>query len=451
MRRTFAVLTAFLIAPPVATAAPAPVAATPTVTGVRVWAGPDQTRVVLDLTAPSKHQLFTLAGPDRLVVDLAGASLAEFVTPIPSGLIKSVRSGVRSEGVRIVLDLTGPVRPRSFLVQPNELYGHRLVLDLEAPGTVLASAPASVAVVAAPGAVPTSTAGSVAAAKLPSAPSTTAPAATVPSATAPNTTAPLATAPGPVAAVGPTPRPRPPALEDRDIVVAIDAGHGGEDPGARGRKGTREKDVTLAIARKLKDRIDAQPGMRGVLVRDGDYFIELGKRTRIARERHKADLFLSVHADAFTNPKARGSSVFVLSTRGASSTAARWLADRENAADLIGGVSLSDKDDVVASVLLDLSQQGALNASLDVAGNVLQELDGLGNLHKTQVQSAGFVVLKAPDIPSILVETAFITNPEEEKRLRDPTHQGRIADAILRGVKTYFRDNPPDGTRLASR
>ena len=238
---------------------------------------------------------------------------------------------------------------------------------------------------------------------------------------------------------------------DRDVVVAIDAGHGGEDPGARGRKGTREKDVTLAIARKLKERIDAQPGMRGVLVRDGDYFIELGKRTRIAREKHKADLFVSVHADAFTNPKARGSSVFVLSTRGATSTAARWLADRENAADLIGGVSLSDKEDTLASVLLDLSQTGALNASYDVAGNVLKELDALGNLHKSQVQAAGFMVLKSPDIPSILVETAFITNPDEEKKLRDPAHQGRIADAILRGVKSYFRDNPPDGTRLAAR
>ena len=399
----------------------------PTVTGVRVWAGPDQTRVVLDLSAPSKHSLFTLSNPDRLVVDLAGASLAQFEAPQASGLIKSIRTGARAEGVRVVLDLTGPVRPRSFLVQPNEVYGHRLVLDLEAPGTIVAATlpPANFP---APGAA-MSAPNEPAAMPLPAAPSSVAPAATG----APKR---------PPFSVLPT---------DRDIVVAIDAGHGGEDPGARGRKGTKEKDVTLAIARKLKERIDAQPGMRGVLVRDGDYFIELGRRTRIAREKHKADLFVSIHADAFTNPKARGSSVFVLSTRGATSTAARWLADRENAADLIGGVSLSDKDDVVASVLLDLSQTGALNASYDVAGNVLRELDGLGNLHKSQVQAAGFVVLKAPDIPSILVETAFITNPEEESRLRDPSHQGRVADAILRGVKTYFRDNPPDGTRLASR
>lgn len=415
MYRAGVLLAAFLAATSVAAGEPSAPAAAPQLTGVRVWAGPDQTRVVLDLSAPSKHQLFTLAGPDRLVVDLAGASLADFVAPTASGLVKSVRSGARSDGVRIVLDLTGPVRPRSFLVQPNELYGHRLVLDLEAPGTTLASAPPSVVVV-------------------------------------PVVSEPIVSTPPPSTPPAPSrPTAQTPPYRDRDVVVAIDAGHGGEDPGARGRKGTREKDVTLAIARKLKERIDATPGMRGVLVRDGDYFIELGKRTRIARERHKADLLVSVHADAFTNPKARGSSVFVLSTRGASSTAARWLADRENAADLVGGVNLSDRDDVLASVLLDLSQQGALKASVDVAGNVLRELDGLGNLHKSQVQSAGFVVLKAPDIPSILVETAFITNPEEEKRLRDPLHQGRIADAILRGVKGYFRDNPLDRTQLATR
>ena len=414
----------------VAAASAAAGAPPPAVTGVRVWAGPDQTRVVLDLSAPSKHALFTLANPDRLVVDLAGAELAKFDAPQASGLIKSIRTGARSEGVRVVLDLTGPVRPRSFLVQPNEIYGHRLVLDLEAPGTVLAAAPAT--------------------AQAPAlSPATTPAAANAPTTAA---AAPMALPASP-SSVAPAPkRPTFSTLPtDRDVVVAIDAGHGGEDPGARGRKGTREKDVTLAIARKLKERIDAQPGMRGVLVRDGDYFIELSKRTRIAREKHKADLFVSVHADAFTNPKARGSSVFVLSTRGATSTAARWLADRENAADLIGGVSLSDKEDTLASVLLDLSQTGALNASYDVAGNVLRELDGLGNLHKSQVQAAGFMVLKSPDIPSILVETAFITNPEEEKKLRDPAHQGRIADAILRGVKSYFRNNPPDGTRLAAR
>jgi N-acetylmuramoyl-L-alanine amidase len=421
----------------VAAASAAAGAPSPAVTGVRVWAGPDQTRVVLDLSAPSKHALFTLSNPDRLVVDLAGAELAKFEAPHASGLIKSIRTGARSEGVRVVLDLTGPVRPRSFLVQPNEVYGHRLVLDLEAPGTVLAASPA--------------TALAPAAANAPALAPAPAP-ATPPVATA----APMALPASPTSVAPPAAgAPKRPTFStlptDRDVVVAIDAGHGGEDPGARGRKGTREKDVTLAIARKLKERIDAQPGMRGVLVRDGDYFIELGKRTRIAREKHKADLFVSVHADAFTNPKARGSSVFVLSTRGATSTAARWLADRENAADLIGGVSLSDKEDTLASVLLDLSQTGALNASYDVAGNVLKELDALGNLHKSQVQAAGFMVLKSPDIPSILVETAFITNPDEEKKLRDPAHQGRIADAILRGVKSYFRDNPPDGTRLAAR
>jgi len=411
MRLTWALAFLFCAASVVAEAATPTAPPTTQVTGVRLWAGPDQTRVVLDLSGPAKHSLFTLHGPDRLVVDLAGATLGAFEQPAPTGLVKGLRTGARDAGARVVLDLTGPVRPRSFLVEPNEVYGHRLVLDLDRPGAPIATAPST-----APAVVPTVP--SAAPAAQPAAPSSTA--------------------------------PRSLPDSDRDVVVAIDAGHGGEDPGARGRNGTREKDVTLAIARKLKERIDAQPGMRGVLVRDGDYFIELKQRTHIARVRYKADLFISIHADAFTNPKARGSSVFVLSERGASSVAARTLADRENAADLIGGVSLSDKDDVVASVLLDLSQTASLSASLEVAATVLRELDELGKLHKSQVQSAGFMVLKAPDIPSILVETAFITNPEEEKRLRDARHQAQVADAILAGVRQYFRNNPPPGTRLAT-
>ena len=390
----------------VLTAAPA-LADGAQVTGVRLWAGPDQTRVVLDLTGPSGHSLFVLKDPDRLVVDLPGATLGEVAAPTAEGLVKGLRSGARESGVRVVLDLNAAVKPRSFLVPPNEVYGHRLVLDLEP----LVAMPAPALAVATP---PTG------AAALPSAPS--------------SSTSSMRTLPS----------------EARDIVIAIDAGHGGEDPGARGRKGTREKDITLAIARKLKDRIDAQPGMRGVLIRDGDYFIPLEQRPRIARQKHRADMFISVHADAFNKSSARGSSVFVLSNRGATSTAAKWLADRENAADLVGGVSLSDKDDVVASVLLDLSQTASLAASMEVGSTVLRELDDLGKLHKSQVQAAGFVVLKAPDIPSILVETAFITNPEEEKRLRDPKHQMKVAEAILAGVKGYFYSNPPAGTRVAA-
>jgi len=437
-------------------AAPSPSRAT--VTGVRVWAGPEQTRVVLDLSAPSKHSVFTLTNPDRLVIDLAGASLATAEAPQASGLIKNIRTGARPEGVRVVLDLVGAVRPRSFLVPPNEIYGHRLVLDLEGPpggfASAQTSAPATTPVIAPAAPLPTVTASAPVAPASSSATVALTPGAMATAGLSKEGQMQLPSAPSSVAAAPTTAPKRPPFSvlpTERDIVVAIDAGHGGEDPGARGRKGTKEKDVTLAIARKLKERVDAQPGMRGVLVREGDYFIKLETRPKIARDKFRADMFISVHADAFKKSTARGSSVFVLSNRGATSTAAKWLADRENAADLIGGVSLSDKDDVVASVLLDLSQTGALNASYDVAGNVLRELDGLGNLHKSQVQAAGFVVLKAPDIPSILVETAFITNPEEESRLRDPAHQGRVADAILKGVKAYFRDNPPDGSRLASR
>ena len=379
------------------------------VTGVRLWAGPDGTRVVLDLTGPSEHSLFVLRDPSRLVVDLPGATLGDVAAPTAEGLVKGLRSGARESGVRLVLDLNAAVKPRSFLVPPNEVYGHRLVLDLE-----------PVAPAAAPASLPTP-----AVAILPSAPPSTS------NSSFNNGVRTL------------------PSGEARDIVIAIDAGHGGEDPGARGRKGTREKDITLAIARKLKTMIDMQPGMKGVLIRDGDYFIPLEQRPRIARQKHHADMFISIHADAFKKSTARGSSVFVLSNRGATSTAAKWLADRENAADLVGGVSLSDKDDVVASVLLDLSQTASLAASMEVGSTVLRELDDLGKLHKSQVQAAGFVVLKAPDIPSILVETAFITNPEEEKRLRDPKHQTKVADAILTGVKGYFYSNPPAGTRVA--
>jgi len=236
----------------------------------------------------------------------------------------------------------------------------------------------------------------------------------------------------------------------RKVVIAIDPGHGGEDPGASGRLGTKEKDVVLAIGRELKTLLNQKYGIQAVLVRDGDYYISLKKRKRIARD-HKADLLVSIHADAFRSPSVYGSSVYVLSERGASSEAAKWLADKENSADLVGGVSLEDKDDLLASVLLDLSQTATLDASINLGANVLGELKKLGKTHKPEVQRAGFVVLKSPDIPSILVETAFISNPDEERRLRNPRHQQHLAKAILNGILRYLKNNAPHDTVLAAR
>jgi N-acetylmuramoyl-L-alanine amidase len=355
------------------------------VNGVRLWTGPEGTRVVLDLQAPVSYQVFNLDNPDRVVIDLEHARWAAADAPA-SGVVRSVRHGVKpGGGLRIVLDVDAGVQPHSSLVAPNDVYGHRLVLDL-AP---MRAAPA----------------------------------------------VPLRTAP---------------AGDDRAIVIAIDAGHGGEDPGALGHHGTREKDVALAVARALAGLVAKEPEMRPVLIRDGDYIVSLRRRMEIARE-NRADLFVSIHADAFTDSRSHGSSVYALSDRGATSEAARWLAERENAADLIGGVSLDDKDDLLASVLLDLSQTATLSASLQVGAHVLDELDQIGELRRPDVQQAGFLVLKSPDIPSILVETAFISNPQEERRLADPREQARLASSILAGMRSYFLENPPAGTRLAKR
>lgn len=352
---------------------------------VRLWASPDSTRVVLDLSAPVTYSLFTLSAPERVVIDLeqTAADPSRLELPQGVGVVGGVRVAARDQGgLRIVLDLASRVQPKSFLTPPNETYGHRLVVDLG-----------------------------------------------------------LERAPRPVKVASD-------GNGQRDVVIAIDAGHGGEDPGAIGRGGTREKDVALAVARRLAERIDAEPGMRAVLTRTGDYFVPFRERIRRARVQ-QADLFVSVHADAFVNRSVRGSSVYVLSTRRASSEAARWLADRENAADLIGGVSLDDKSDVLASVLLDLSQNAAISASRTAAARVLAELDRVGQLKKSEVQHASLIVLTSPDVPSMLVETAFISNPEEERRLRDPAHQGRLAGAIHAGVRRYFYENPPPGTRVA--
>lgn len=358
------------------------------VQALRVWAGPDHTRAVFDVSGPLEYKVFTLEGPHRLVLDIPDASLAKaFASPSPVGSLSAVRTGkLGPRGLRVVFDLVDGVRPKSFLLPPSDELGHRLVIDLH-PVQVGRTTVRTVQE-----ALPTS---------------------------------------------------------DRKVIVAIDAGHGGEDPGARGASGTWEKTITLAVARELKRQIDAEPGMEAVLIRDGDYFIALQQRYQKAREA-RADLFISVHADAFHKPTASGSSVFVLSTRGASNEAARWLAASENKSDLVGGVSLDDKDNTLAAVLLDLSQSATMQASDDVANHVLDAMKRLGKTHKPQVERANFVVLRSPDVPSMLVETAFISNPGEEKKLNDPAHRTRLAAAIVEGVRDYFSNRPPPGTWLAS-
>ncbi len=402
------------------------------VTSTRVWPAPDYTRVTIESQQPVKHALFSLDNPDRLVLDLEdvvlGATLNELAGKISANdpYIKGVRVGRFKPGtVRLVFDLKARIKPEVFALAPVGEYGHRLVLDvypLEPPDPLIAFLKNREA--------PAATAAPPAAAPVP------APAPAAESAAPPV----VAKSEPPVA-----PRPaartaRPPS--ERLITIAIDAGHGGEDPGARGRKGTLEKDVTLEIAKKLKDRIDNEPNMRAVLTRDGDFFIPLHVRVEKAR-RIRADLFVSIHADAFIKPSANGSSVFALSERGATSVAARWLAKQENDADLIGGVNLGIKDPYLKQTLLDLSQTASINDSLKLGKAVLNEMGSINRLHKSYVEQAGFAVLKAPDIPSILIETAFISNPDEEKKLKNPAHQNKMADAIFTGIKRYFSKNPP--------
>lgn len=359
-------------------------AAGTTVENVRIWSESSKTRVVLDLSHPVQHSIFTLRGPDRLVIDLKDSRLGNALARMPrgAGAVRSIRSAVRADGqLRVVLDLNSAVRSRTFTAGPNATYGDRLVIDLQQEGSPHTVKRASEAY-------------------------------------------------------------RP----GRDIVIAVDAGHGGHDPGAVGQKRTREKDVALQISRELAKRIDAEPGMKAVLVRNRDIYIDHRERTAIAR-RHKADLFVSIHADAVDDRRARGASVYALSLKGASDEAARQLARRENAS--VGGVSLNDKDDVLASVLLDLSQNAALSASLDVGNQVAKEMGKVARMHRKTVQQAGLLVLKSPDLPSILVETAFISNPTEETKLRDKGYQGRLSNAILAGVRNYFYTNPPPDTQIA--
>ena len=383
--------------------------------GVRLWAAPDHTRVVFDTSSSVTHKIFSLQNPDRLVIDVASARVATSMKAAQTsgGLVKGVRTAHKDKDtLRIVLDLTQGAKPKAFSLKPNKQYGHRLVIDLyelDQGGNLADSSTVSTPA---------------------SKPDNPAPVKTTTDAAAASVTVSTASL--------------------RELVIAIDAGHGGEDPGAIGRRGTREKTVVLEIARKLAALIEKEPGMRPVLIREGDYYVGLRQRIDKARK-HNADLFLSIHADAFRDQRARGSSVFVLSRNGASSEMARWIAAKENAADLAGGVSLDDKDDVLAGVLLDLSQSASIAASHEVASNMLTELKRLGKTHKSSVQRAGFVVLKSPDIPSILVETAFISNPAEEDNLRNSKHQAKLAQAMLSGIRDYFDNHPPPGTLRVAR
>lgn len=360
------------------------------VEGVRLWRAPDHTRLVFDLDGPAEHKLFTLKNPDRVVIDVTGAKLAAGVDglPLADTPIASVRHAVKNKrDLRVVLDLKQPVKPRSFALRRHEQLPDRLVIDLHDGGKVEEKTFEQVQV-----------------------------------------------------------------SGERDIIVAIDAGHGGEDPGALGPGGLREKDVVLAISRYLQKSINGRSGFSAKLVRTGDYYIPLRERVKKGRQL-RADLFVSIHADAFTRKDARGAGVYAVSSRGATSETARFLAQRENESDLIGGagsLSLSDKDDTLAGVLLDLAMTATMNASLDIGTSVLSSLGSFTHLHKKKVEQANFSVLRNPDVPSILVETGFITNPQEARRLRDPSFQKRMANKLGDGIVAHFTARPPAGSWLAA-
>ncbi|MFZ4757790.1 MAG: N-acetylmuramoyl-L-alanine amidase [Burkholderiaceae bacterium] len=433
-----------------------------TVVAVRVWPARDYTRVTLELDEPLRTSYFTVADPPRLVVDLEGVdtdpALRDLVAKVQADdpYIAAVRVGQnRPRVTRLVFDLKTPVAPQVFTLAPIAVYRHRLVLDLypalpsdplaellaqgrETPGRAADIEASRATATASPPGVPSVT---------PVPPSS--PVAPVARTSPPAPTGARSGSAGddPLAALirdrdpALRSRPAPPAVS-RLITIAIDPGHGGEDPGAIGRYGTLEKDVVLAVAFRLRERIAAEPNMRAYMTRDSDFFVPLATRVNKARA-VQADLFVSIHADAFVLPNARGSSVFVLSDRSASSVGARWLASRENRADLIGGVNLPKRSREVAHVLLDLSTTAQIKESKRLGQSVLGELRGVGELHKDGVEQAAFAVLRAPDIPSILVETAFISNPDEERKLRDVRYQSRLADAIFACIRNHFRRNPP--------
>ena len=347
-------------------------------TGIRIsGSDAEHPRVVFDLSGSVEHRLFTLADPHRVVIDLEDTRESEAIAvgSTRTTLMRGIRSASRENGrLRVVLDLHGKVRPRSFLLKPDGKSGHRVVIDLHATNL----------------------------------------------------------SPTPIATSQQELHKRKP-----EYVIAIDPGHGGRDPGAIGKKGTREKDVVLSVAQKMKDLVNRTPGYRAVLTRDGDRFVSLRNRVKKARE-SEADLFVSLHADSFHSSAAKGASVYALSLSGASSEAARWIAQKENASDLIGGISLDDKDDLIASVLLDLSQTATIQDSLDLGSDVLKHLGKVSRLNNSHVQQAGFAVLKAPDMPSILIETAFLSNPGEERKLRNPKHQHKLARAVFSGIQNHL-------------
>ncbi|MHB1374474.1 MAG: N-acetylmuramoyl-L-alanine amidase [Thauera sp.] len=393
---------------------------------VRVWPSPEYTRITLEGAAQLRFSHMLVQDPDRLVVDLDGVELNSVLQSLPSKVLDSdpyirlIRAGQNRPGVvRVVIELKSAINPQVFTLDPVGNYGHRLVLDLHPTeehdpllALIMKDSPMDAAMGDSGG----------------------------------NSNAVARSQPAEPAQRGG--RRQEPAV-NRLYTVALDAGHGGEDPGAIGRGGSYEKNVTLSIARRLKRKIDAQPGMRAVLTRDGDYFVPLHQRVARAR-RVRADLFVSIHADAFVRPEANGSSVYVLSERGASSSAARWLAQKENDADLVGGVNLARQDGHIARTLLDLSQTATINDSFKLGRAMLGELGTVNRLHKPEVEQAGFAVLRAPDIPSVLVETAFISNPQEERRLNDEAYQDKMATALMRGIKRYFQEHAPSApTRVA--
>jgi N-acetylmuramoyl-L-alanine amidase len=380
---------------------------------VRVWPAADYTRVAIEHSAPLKYSHFLVKNPERLVVDLEGIEFNSVLEGLSNKIaaddpnIKLLRAGRFKPGVvRLVMELKNEVKPQVFVLPPVGEYGYRLVLDvypLEPPDALLLLLEKNETML-----------GGLQ----------------------------VETLPEQAAAVKAEPPRSGKPIVDRLVTITLDPGHGGEDPGAVGRGGSYEKNVTLAVAHRLKAKIDAEPNMRAVLTRDTDFFVPLHMRVQKAR-RIQSDLFVSIHADAFTRPDANGSSVFALSESGASSSAARYLAQKENAADLIGGVNIDVKDPMLARTLLDLSQTATISDSLKLGKAVLTSIGGINRLHKANVEQAGFAVLKAPDIPSILIETAFISNPEEERRLNDDAYQDKMAEAIISGIRKYFANNPP--------
>ena len=466
---------------------------------VRVRTEPERARVVFDLKDAISYRAFTMSNPDRVVIDIENISYPKALS-LPSSedeaqpsfeVLERLRYAVRNDtGLRIVLDLNNSVALKHTILPPRQDYGHRLVLDLYRPNRAASptrstnavskpdkakSQPAvreidkdALRVVEKKALLPSTNPpddGAKALAILNGEPPAT---GDDESAAAPTSLAGTENAkqqtnskPSAQAAIPPVGKrfakldakipPVPVGYKPpRDVVIAIDAGHGGHDVGAVGPKGTYEKDIVLQIAQQLAKEINKQHGMRAILTRTGDEYVGLRDRMHRARQR-QADLFVSIHADAFRDRRVRGSSVYVLSQNGASSEAARWLAENENSADLVGGVRLGDKDDVVKSVLLDLSQTASIDASIDAADSVLAALKSIGKVHKRSVQKAGFMVLKSPDIPSLLVETAFISNPTEEQRLRSRVYQRKLASALANGIVDYFSDNPLPETRFAEK